>query len=70
VWGEDAERPKPPMPGTEGKHIHVEIGGGEVKVTEKSFLDLYREIRAGRIAEDEAVVRFQRLVDEASKHSA
>jgi hypothetical protein len=74
IWGEDEDRPKPAMPGTAGHHHQVDIReddqGTEVAYTRRSFLDLYREIRAGKIAEDEAVKRFQRLADEESKHSA
>jgi transcriptional regulator with XRE-family HTH domain len=74
IWGEDEDRPKPAMPGTAGHQHQVDIReddqGTEVTYTRRSFLDLYREIRAGKIAEDEAVKRFQRLADEESKHSA
>jgi transcriptional regulator with XRE-family HTH domain len=72
-----AKGPEPkdrPMPGIAGHHHQVDISEGgqgtEVTYTRRAFLDLYREIRAGKIAEDEAVKRFQRLADEENKHSA
>jgi len=74
AWGGEQDRPKPAMPDIAGHQhqvdIHEDDQGTEVTYTRRSFLDLYREIRAGKIAEDEAVKRFQRLADEESKHSA
>jgi transcriptional regulator with XRE-family HTH domain len=62
------------MPGPSGHALQVGVHEGEkgteVTYTKKSFLELYREIRAGTIAEDEAVERFERLADEGRKHSA
>jgi transcriptional regulator with XRE-family HTH domain len=68
VWEDEESPPKVPMPETAGKHIHVQIGAGEVTVTEKSFLDIFREIREGRIASEEEVL--QRLQREDRKRSA
>ena len=61
--GADEDRPKPPMPESAGKHIHVQIEGGQVTITETAFLDLIRAARAGRLTDEDAR---QRLLDESA----
>jgi transcriptional regulator with XRE-family HTH domain len=62
-WGADEDRPKPPMPESAGKRIHVQIEGGQVTITETAFLDLIRAARAGRLTDEDAR---QRLLDESA----
>jgi transcriptional regulator with XRE-family HTH domain len=54
VWGPEETRPKPPMPESAGEHIHVQIEGRQVSVTKRSFLDIARELREGRITPEDA----------------
>jgi transcriptional regulator with XRE-family HTH domain len=54
VWGPEETRPKPPMPESAGERIHVQIEGGQVSVTKRSFLDIARELREGRITPEDA----------------
>jgi transcriptional regulator with XRE-family HTH domain len=51
------------MPGSSGHAhqvgVHEDEKGTEVTYTRRSFLELYREIRAGRLSEEDAWERFQ-----------
>jgi hypothetical protein len=63
VWGPDESRPKVPMPESAGKHIHVQIEGRQVTITETPFLDIARELHGRRITPEDA---WQRLLDESA----
>jgi transcriptional regulator with XRE-family HTH domain len=62
-WGADEDRPKPPMPESAGKHINLQIEGGQVTITETPFLDIARELREGKLSPEDA---WQRLLDESA----
>jgi transcriptional regulator with XRE-family HTH domain len=54
-WGPDRERPKWEPPLSHGKDIKVHVG--EKVITERSFLEVARELRRGEITPEEAYER-------------
>ena len=60
VWGPKESWPKPPIPESAGKHIHVEVQDdlsdepARVTITETPFLDVAREIREGKLSPETA----------------
>lgn len=56
VWGEDKDRPQPPIPESTGKHIGVRVGRDEHEIS--WYLDLMRKTKQGEITREDAEKRF------------